>query len=134
MGIDNMIKDNVKKTIITFCLILLAYTTGCAEINFFEAPGEILKHPLGSDLVKVGMTEEEVVSLWGKPSQINVLEPTDEWQTPRKEWVYRGRYSKVPLEQGYLFKTKYVTFDGNNVVSVKDEDEYRKDKINLEKD
>lgn len=101
--------------------ISLISITGCAEINPFEAPSEILKHPLGTDPIKMGMTKEEVLSIWGKPDQMNQLKPADEWQTPREEWVYLGRYSKIPLDKSYLSKTRYIVFDGNNVVGIGNE-------------
>ncbi len=94
---------------------------GCAEFNIFETPTEILKHPLGTDPISVGMTKDEISDKWGQPDQISQLEPADEWKTPREKWVYRGRYSKVPLDRSYLFKTKYLIFDGNNLVSIGNE-------------
>lgn len=100
----------------SFFLVLLICAGGCAEFNIFEAPAEVLKHPLGTDPLRVGMTKDEVVSIWGKPDQINMLKSGDEWATPREEWVYIGRYSKIPIDRSYFFKTKYLIFDGNNLV------------------
>lgn len=107
--------------ILIFLFIVPIYIAGCAEINLFQTPTEVLKHPLGTDPVRVGMTKDEIISIWGEPDQINQLEPTDEWKTPREEWAYLGRYSKIPIDKSYLFKTKYLIFDGNNLVSVGDE-------------
>ena len=106
-------------------IILLAFfvlsVTGCAEINLFEAPTQVLKHPLGTDPIKIGMSKDEVVSMWGRPDQINNLEPTDEWRTSREEWVYIGRYSKIPVDKNYLSKTKYLIFDGKHLACIGDE-------------
>ncbi|NQT07100.1 MAG: hypothetical protein HQ575_06125 [Candidatus Omnitrophica bacterium] len=98
-------------------LFIVLCASGCAEINLFKTPVEVLKHPLGTDLLRTGMSKEEVISRWGKSDQINKLDPTDEWQTEKAEWVYIGRYSKVPLDRSYFFKTKYLVFDGNHLVS-----------------
>jgi len=115
-----MATNKQKIIAVLFIFLSLVYISGCAEFNLFEAPSEVLKHPLGTDPIKVGMSKEETISLWGKPDQINKLESTDEWQTPKEEWVYKGRYSKIPLDRSYFFKTKYLIFDGNNLVSFGD--------------
>ncbi len=109
--------------IILIILVIFApalYLAGCAEFNIFDAPSVVLKHPLGTDSVKIGMSKSEVKSRWGDPDQINPLDPTDSWATAREEWVYVGRYTKVPLDRSYLFKTKKLTFDGNNLVHIQD--------------
>jgi len=109
---------NNKVVILLALFALLA--AGCAEINLFQAPAEVLKHPLGTDPIKTGMSKDEVISIWGKPDQINTLEPADEWHTPREEWVYIGRYSKIPLDKSYLSKSKYLIFDGNYLACIGD--------------
>lgn len=112
--------DTSKVFLIAFTIAAI-FLSGCAEINLFEAPSEVLKHPLGTDPIKVGMSKDEVASIWGEPDQINALKSADEWQTPREEWVYKGRYSKIPVDRGYLFKSKYLIFDGNNLVCIGNE-------------
>ena len=54
-------------------LALLASLSGCAEIHPFETPSEVLKHPLGTDPIRLGMTKEEVKGLWGQPDKANKL-------------------------------------------------------------
>lgn len=104
---------------------VLLYLIGCAELNLFEAPGEVIKHPLGTDPIRLGMSKDEVTNVWGKPDQINQLESTDEWKTPREEWVYIGRYPNIiPVDRSYLSKTKYLIFDGKHVVSIGGESQY----------
>ncbi len=109
-----------KKTIflIFVCIIFL---NGCAEIKPFEAPSQVLKHPLGTDPITIGMTKEKVESLWGVPDQINKLGFADQWGTPKEEWIYKGRYSKIPINKGYFYKSKYLYFDGNILTSFGDE-------------
>ena len=111
----------MKKILFIFALSALSICiAGCAELNLLEAPAEVIKHPLGTDPIRVGMTKEEVISKWGQPNQVNHLEPSDEWNMPREEWVYMGRYSKIPIDRSYLSKTKYLIFDGNNLVYIED--------------
>lgn len=114
-----------KNIYILFSLVVLAVSSallaGCAGIDPFDAPKEIMKNPLGSSPLRIGMSKDQVKSIWGEPDQINALEPADEWQTPRAEWVYLGRYTKIPLDKSYLFKSKYLIFDGDNLVCVGDE-------------
>ncbi|MEE8359727.1 MAG: hypothetical protein V3S04_02225 [Candidatus Omnitrophota bacterium] len=102
-------------------LIVSGCATGIAGINPLDAPKTILDNPLGTDLIRIGMSKQQVTDIWSKPDQINRLASTDEWQTPKEEWVYKGRYTKIPLDKSYMFKTKYLIFDGNNLVCVGDE-------------
>lgn len=120
----------INKTFLNIALVLsmsipILMTAGCAEINPLDAPQKVLNNPLGTDLIRIGMTKQQVTSIWGKPDQVNNLKPADEWQTPREEWVYMGRYTKVPINKSYLFKTKYLVFDGNNLVCVGDKSQYK---------
>lgn len=109
----------MRNLISSFLVIISALgISGCAEINPFQAPAEVLKHPLGTDPIRVGMTKQEIQQKWGRPDQINQLPAGDEWKTPREEWVYLGRYSKIPIDKNYLSKTRYLIFDGNNLVCI----------------
>jgi hypothetical protein len=108
-------------------LVTMHAVSGCAGINPLDAPKTIIENPLGTDSIRVGMSKERVTSIWGKPDQINMLKPADEWQTAREEWVYKGRYTKIPLNRSYLFKDKYLIFDGNNLVCVGDETQCKAD-------
>lgn len=105
-----------------FLLILLG---GCAEIQPFEAPGEVLKHPFGTDPIRLGMTKNEVDGLWGHPDQVNKLGPADQWGTPKEEWVYKARYSKIPIDKGYIHKDKYLYFEGDVLTKFGDEPELK---------
>ncbi len=111
--------------IIAALSIVILSLAGCAEINLFDAPKEVMKHPLGTDPLKIGMSKNEVKSIWGNPDQVTGLQPSDEWNTPKEEWVYIGRYSKIPLDKSYMFKTKYLIFDGEHLVSIGDETQSR---------
>ncbi len=113
-------KTFLKLFLVMALLLSLQVLCGCAGIDPMDAPKTIIKNPLGTDHIRIGMTKQEIVSVWGEPDQVNILEPADEWQTIREEWVYLGRYTKIPLDKSYLFKTKYLIFDGNNLVCVGD--------------
>ena len=106
----------IKKEI---CLIVISLMllSGCAEIQPFEAPREILKHPLGTDPIRLGMAKEEIKKIWGAPDQINKMGMADQWGTPKEEWIYESRYSKIPINKGYFQKTKYLYFQGDRSLS-----------------
>ncbi len=95
---------------------------GCAEINPFEAPAEIIRHPLGSESIRVGISKEEVIAKWGEADLVNKLTTTDASGSQGEEWVYKARrYTPIPIDVGYLHKNKYLYFDGNNLTAISDE-------------
>lgn len=112
-----------KRCAMTLLLAALAIGIyGCAEINPFEAPEEVIRHPLGTESIRTGMTKEEVVKEWGKPDVINKLGSQDATGTEKEEWIYKGRrYAGIPVDAGYLSKNKYLYFDGNNLTLLADE-------------
>ena len=100
--------------------ILVSFLYGCADIAP-PTPGYILKRPLGTDSVKLGMTKDRVRDLWGEPNRVNEVEDEAAWAGSREEWVYIGRYSDIPLDAGYLSKTKKLYFDGENLTNIVEE-------------
>ncbi len=112
------------KSVLMLLLLALGILTisGCAEINPFEAPGEIMRHPLGRESIRVGMSKEEVISKWGEPNIVNSLPTIDASGSRGEEWVYKAkRYTPVPIDSGYLHKNQYLYFDGNNLTLISDE-------------
>jgi hypothetical protein len=112
-----------KNYITLFLLSVLAVGIyGCAEINPFEAPEEVIRHPLGTESIKIGMHKEEVIKEWGKPDIINKMgTQQDATGTQQEEWIYKARqYAAIPVDAGYLSKNKYLYFDGNNLTSIAD--------------
>lgn len=103
--------------IITAGIILLASIYGCAAITTPD-PKEILDHPLGTESIKIGMTKDEVESLWGKPDEIRMVEDKDRWKESREMWVYRAHYGAIPVDAGYFSKSKKLYFDGNNLTNI----------------
>ena len=107
-----------KKALLLCCsLALLVSLWGCAGIEP-PTPDEVLRKPLGTDAVKLGMTKHQVLELWGEPDEINDVTDKERWKGPREEWVYRGQYSAIPIDAGYLSKTKCLYFDGNNLTNI----------------
>ncbi|MCQ9207536.1 MAG: outer membrane protein assembly factor BamE [Omnitrophica bacterium] len=101
-------------------VLSLLFLCGCADITP-PTPGYILKRPLGTDSVKTGMTKDEVKSLWGGPDRVNQVENKDKWEGKREEWVYVGRYGTLPVNAGYLSKTKKLYFDGERLTTIVEE-------------
>ena len=96
--------------------------SGCAEIDPFETPAEVIRHPLGTESIRIGMSKEEVISKWGEPDITNKLPATDVSGSQGEEWVYKARrYTPVPVDVGYLHKNKYLYFDGNNLTLISNE-------------
>ncbi len=113
---------NVKYRIAPLLFLLMVCIAGCAEINPFEVPGEVLNHPLGTESIGTGSAKEEVIREWGKPDIINKLGAQDETGTQREEWVYKARrVTPVSVDAGYLSKNKYLYFDGNHLTLISSE-------------
>ncbi len=100
-----------------FFLFLLVIIPGCAGI-MPPNPDDVVSHPLGTEAIKIGMSKQQVESLWGKPDEIRTVEDKEKWKEPREVWVYRAQYSAVPVDAGYLSKTKKLYFDGNNLTNI----------------
>lgn len=90
---------------------------GCSAI-VIPNPADVVKHPLGTESIKVGMTKEQVESIWGKPSQVKQVEDKARWQGTREVWIYRAQYGSIPVDAGYLSNTKKLYFDGNNLTDI----------------
>lgn len=97
-------------------LALLMPLAGCSGVQSSETD-DILKQPLGSGGLFAGMSKSQVKEKYGEPDiKGNVLSP--EWNSPREEWVYRARYSVLPVNAGYLSEDLYLYFDGNNLTNI----------------
>ncbi len=99
--------------------IILACSSMFAGCSGFEAPktGELFQQPTGSGGLEVGMSKARVVDMYGEPDvKSNVS--SSEWKSPREEWFYRGRYSSLPMNAGYLADDMYLYFDGDNLTNI----------------
>jgi len=102
------------------CTLLLAtmvILAGCSAI-IIPNPQDVIKHPLGTETIKIGMTKAQVESLWGKPNDIKAVEDKAKWSTAREVWIYRAQYGAIPVDAGYLSTTKKLYFDGNNLTEI----------------
>lgn len=100
------------------CVIFasVVLTCGCSVIEI-PNPEEVIRQPLcGSDL-RVGMSKHQVESKWGKPDEIRTVENKERWNGPREMWVYHAQ-TGIPIDAGYLSKTKKLYFDGNNLTDI----------------
>lgn len=100
--------------------LLILSLTGCADIAP-PTPVSIIKKPLGTDSVKIGMTKDRVKEVWGEPDQINHVTDKEKWGGERDEWVYSGRYSAIPVDADYLSKTRKLYFDGEYLTNIVEE-------------
>jgi outer membrane protein assembly factor BamE (lipoprotein component of BamABCDE complex) len=90
---------------------------GCADMDA-PNPGQILANPLGAGSVKVGMTRNEVLSIYGDPDRKETV-TSDEWSGEREEWFYNAEYTALPVNAGFLAKNLYIYFDGDNVTNIR---------------
>ena len=101
---------------LAFFFVICVFTAGCADI---QAPStdQILKNPLGSGGLEIGMTKDRVISMYGEPDAKSTVQ-SREWNEPREEWFYGGRYSALPVNAGYLSQDLYLYFDGENLTNI----------------
>ena len=100
--------------ILSFALVVSL--PGCSGI---EAPktDEIFNQPLGNGGLTAGMSRSQVKEKYGEPD-IKGAVSSSEWNSPREEWVYRARYSGLPVNAGYLSDDLYLYFDGDNLTNI----------------
>lgn len=110
---------------ITLALVIFAITPilcGCAIIETIPTPTEIVSTPLGTESIKLGMSKQQVESIWGKPDNIKIEEGGDSFRGQREVWFYRAAsYGGIvpPVNAGYLSSSRRLYFDGNNLVDIK---------------
>jgi len=90
---------------------------GCSAITV-PTTREVVDHPLGTEAIKIGMTKQQVENLWGKPNDMKIVEDKEKWQGPREVWIYYAQYGAIPVDAGYLSKTKKLYFDGDNLTEI----------------
>jgi hypothetical protein len=116
MPIDRV--ETAKGICIVFTTVLIAaLVAGCAGIEP-PSPNDMLRQPLGSSSLKVGMTKDQVESMWGKPDDIRTVENKEKWGGSREMWIYRAQAKAVPVDIDYLSNTKRLYFDGNNLTNI----------------
>ena len=108
-----------KNTLIVLMLAFMTFLSGCSTLAI-PSPDEIIKKPLGTESIKIGMTKDRVASLWGKPDSISTVENKQKWSQPREVWAYNAHYGSIPIDAGYLSKTQKLYFDGENLTEISD--------------
>ena len=76
------IRRNNAFTVMEMLVVVAIIATISAII--IPNPADVVKHPLGTESIKVGMTKEQVESIWGKPSQVKLVEDKAKWQGTRR--------------------------------------------------
>lgn len=110
--------DNPVKSLFFMMIILaLPLACGCSTLAI-PSPDEIIKKPLGTESVKIGMTKNQVESIWGKPDQVTTVENKQKWSSPREVWTYNAQYGAIPVDAGYLSRTQKLYFDGENLTEI----------------
>lgn len=94
--------------------VFVLFLTGCAGIEP-PSPKALLTPWSSTPSTRLGDSKEKILSKWGEPDEINNI-GVDELGNAKEEWVYRGRYPTAPVDYKYLSKTKYLYFEGNNLV------------------
>ena len=113
-------RDKLTKNVsIMLFLAIIPLICGCNTLTI-PSPDEIIRKPLGTESVRIGMTKYQVESLWGKPDQINTVENKQKLSTPREVWTYNAHYGSIPVDAGYLSKTQKLYFDGENLTEISD--------------
>ncbi|MDD5136074.1 MAG: outer membrane protein assembly factor BamE [Candidatus Omnitrophica bacterium] len=110
--------NGMKAAVLMVTMILAAALVGGCSAIIIPNPGDVVKHPLGTESIKVGMTKEQVEALWGRPSQVKIAEAREKWRGEREVWIYRAQYGSIPVDAGYLSNTKKLYFDGNNLTEI----------------
>lgn len=101
---------------LTVLAILAFLCGGCAEVDV-PRTSDLFEDPLGKGTVKIGMTQDQVISIYGEADMKRTV-VSNEWNGKREEWFYKARYSSLPVNAGYLAKDIYLYFDGKNLTNI----------------
>ena len=71
----------MKRFNIFILMSALIFVFGCAEVDI-PTPEDVLKHPLGTESVKRGMSKDQVKNLWGEPDEAAYEEIEKTWIDP----------------------------------------------------
>jgi len=99
-----------------FLSVLFIFFIGCQSAAAASVD-EILKAPLGSGGLRLGMSKTQVINRYGEPDLKGYVTSSD-WKEPREEWYYRGRFDILPINAGYLADDLYLYFDGDSLTNI----------------
>ena len=98
-----------------FFLIICAGAVSCAEVRPIS-PASVLKHSLGTDSLRRGMSKGEVLEIWGTPNSVNRITQATAFSDIREEWIYYAKYPSVKVSAAYLSKTRHLFFEGDALI------------------
>lgn len=97
------------------CTLSAVFLLGCSEIQT-PTVSEAMTHPFGTQApFSRGTPKSKVLAEWGTPDHV-IVHGKDELGNPKEEWIYTGRLQGVPVDVGYVSKTKHLFFEGNSLV------------------
>ncbi|MFH1305293.1 MAG: hypothetical protein ABIH74_02685 [Candidatus Omnitrophota bacterium] len=99
--------------------VICLFLAGCADVTLPPAK-KFFKDPLGTGSLKLGMSKNQVASIYGEPNTKRMV-TAPEWSEPREEWLYRAAYSTLPVNVGFLAADMYLYFDGENLTNIRQE-------------
>ncbi len=111
------ISSLMKNLSLVLVLSAIPLICGCNTLAI-PSPSDIIKKPLGTESIKIGMTKDRVESIWGKPDRVTTIENKEKWSSPREVWTYDARYGAIPVDAGYLSNTQKLYFDGENLTDI----------------
>ncbi len=115
-------KGGKVKALLLFFVVISCFISGCfIEEDMIPTPSKVVRTPLGTQRVKIGMTKNQVKHWWGDPTTITYEEEAEMGRN-REVWIYDAKYSILPIDSGYLYKTKKLYFDGNNLTKMENLD------------
>ena len=106
--------------------LVLGYLLGVAALggcSSFQTPTvqEAITHPLGTGApFTLGTSKAKIRETWGEPAAV-IPHGVDELGNIREEWIYHGWLPGLPIDHEYIARTKHLFFEGNNLVSWKEE-------------
>ena len=100
---------------------VLPLLAGCADF-VTPTPQEALQKPFGTGApFTLGTRKAKILESWGNPDHV-IQTGSDELGNTREEWIYHGRLPGVPIDYEYVSRTKYLYFEGENLVRWKTEE------------
>lgn len=107
-------KNDLKGLFFVFLSVLIL--SGCADI--VPKPNDIVQNPIGPHAVKIGMTQQEVSSIYGDPDIKSNVRSTEWGGGAREEWFYHARISALPVGSDYLTNDLYLYFDSGRLTNI----------------
>jgi len=105
-----------KAAVLCAISLLFLVVAGCADFDT-PGPGKILRNPIGTNSVKIGMTKSQVMDILGDPNFTGEVY-SDKWGGQREEWFYKARLNVLPVNAGYLAEDLFLYFDEDSLTHI----------------